>query len=220
MLTRSRVAAAALEVFSAGGLAGLTMRAVAAELDVTVRALYRYVDDRRDLLAVVAVEFQQRLPRITATGDLRDDLERHATELRRLFAGYPEAMAIGLVEGVMPASTAFYESNESVMRLLVDHGLGVDDAYLAVTALVRDAWSIVSLYDRGVAAAGVSGGAAPPVPASNEPDAVGATVDAERFPLSAGATPRTGDEFARHALTLLLDWVDSRIAAATVRCDP
>ncbi|GAA0482497.1 TetR family transcriptional regulator [Paractinoplanes deccanensis] len=49
-----RLAEAALAVIDRDGLAGLTMRAVAAELGMSTMALYRYVADRSELELLVA----------------------------------------------------------------------------------------------------------------------------------------------------------------------
>jgi AcrR family transcriptional regulator len=54
-LTPDRLAAAALAVLDRDGAAGLTMRAVAAELGMSTMALYRYVEDR-DQLELLLVE--------------------------------------------------------------------------------------------------------------------------------------------------------------------
>ncbi|MYV59771.1 TetR family transcriptional regulator, partial [Streptomyces sp. SID4931] len=50
VLTRESIAAKALEMAGAQGFASLTMRALATELGVTVRALYNYVEDRQDVV--------------------------------------------------------------------------------------------------------------------------------------------------------------------------
>ncbi|MEU9588437.1 TetR/AcrR family transcriptional regulator [Streptomyces sp. NPDC048193] len=52
-LTPDRLASAALAVIDRGGLAGLSMRAVAQELGVSTMGLYRYVQDREELERLV-----------------------------------------------------------------------------------------------------------------------------------------------------------------------
>jgi Tetracyclin repressor-like, C-terminal domain/Bacterial regulatory proteins, tetR family len=52
-LTQDQIAAAALAVIDRGGLAGLSMRAVAGELGTSTMALYRYVSDRQELEGLV-----------------------------------------------------------------------------------------------------------------------------------------------------------------------
>lgn len=68
-LDRETIVHAALAFIDRGGAQGLTMRALAHELDVVPMALYRYVHGREDLLeGVVALLLEGVL------GDLNDDL--------------------------------------------------------------------------------------------------------------------------------------------------
>lgn len=59
-LSRAAVVDAARELLMNEGLNGLSLRRLAARLDVTAAALYAYVDNKRDLLeAVIESEFQK-----------------------------------------------------------------------------------------------------------------------------------------------------------------
>lgn len=53
-LNRERIAASALALIDANGLAGLSMRKLGAELGVEAMSLYHYVDNKSDLLDAVA----------------------------------------------------------------------------------------------------------------------------------------------------------------------
>lgn len=53
-LNRQRIAAVALELIDANGLAGLSMRKLGAELGVEAMSLYHYVESKNDLLDAVA----------------------------------------------------------------------------------------------------------------------------------------------------------------------
>lgn len=59
-LSRAAVVGAARELLMSEGLSGLSLRRLAARLDVTAAALYAYVDNKRDLLqAVIEGEFER-----------------------------------------------------------------------------------------------------------------------------------------------------------------
>jgi AcrR family transcriptional regulator len=59
-LSRAAVVDAARELLMSEGLNGLSLRRLAARLEVTAAALYAYVDNKRDLLeAVIEVEFER-----------------------------------------------------------------------------------------------------------------------------------------------------------------
>jgi AcrR family transcriptional regulator len=59
-LSRAAVVDAARELLTSEGLNGLSLRRLAARLDVTAAALYAYVDNKQDLLeAVIASEFER-----------------------------------------------------------------------------------------------------------------------------------------------------------------
>ncbi|MEM1332916.1 MAG: helix-turn-helix domain-containing protein, partial [Actinomycetota bacterium] len=62
-LTRERLAGAALEIAGSEGFRSVTMRRVAEHLGVTVRALYRHVSDRQDLVDLTAATFLAAAPR-------------------------------------------------------------------------------------------------------------------------------------------------------------
>lgn len=54
LLSRERIASAALELIDANGLSGLSMRKLGAELGVEAMSLYHYVKNKDDLLDAVA----------------------------------------------------------------------------------------------------------------------------------------------------------------------
>ncbi|PPK69438.1 TetR/AcrR family transcriptional regulator C-terminal domain-containing protein [Actinokineospora auranticolor] len=89
-LTRARVVAAAMEIADTQGLAGLSMRAVAAKLGVAAMAPYRYVDSKEDLILLMMDEsmgeavFPEGAPRSWRAG-----LELAARQQWRMFRRHP-----------------------------------------------------------------------------------------------------------------------------------
>ncbi|HEY6479627.1 MAG TPA: TetR/AcrR family transcriptional regulator C-terminal domain-containing protein, partial [Streptosporangiaceae bacterium] len=93
-LTPGRIIAAAMAVADAEGLAGLSMRRVAAELGMATMSLYRHVADKDDLLLKMmdAAFGELRLPPRPAggpAGGWRDDLELAARTLWAMFHRHP-----------------------------------------------------------------------------------------------------------------------------------
>ncbi|GII24430.1 TetR/AcrR family transcriptional regulator [Planosporangium mesophilum] len=81
--SRARIAAAAVAVADAEGLAAVSMRRVAAEIGAAPASLYRYVTSRDDLIDLMAdatsAEFDLSRP---ATGEWLDDLIRLGHQIR------------------------------------------------------------------------------------------------------------------------------------------
>jgi TetR/AcrR family transcriptional regulator, tetracycline repressor protein len=81
-LSRERIVAAALAVMDAEGLAGLTMRRVARELDAGAMSLYRHVASREELLDLVLDELAGVVPASRLTGEWRVDVAALARDVR------------------------------------------------------------------------------------------------------------------------------------------
>ncbi|MDQ4025496.1 MAG: TetR/AcrR family transcriptional regulator C-terminal domain-containing protein [Actinomycetota bacterium] len=71
---RARIAAAAMRLADAGGLAEVTMRKVAATIGAGATALYRYVDNRDELLQLMLDTALDELRFPPITGDAHADL--------------------------------------------------------------------------------------------------------------------------------------------------
>ena len=59
-LDRHRIAATAMEMIDEVGVEKLTMRALAARLDVSAMALYHHVEDKDELLRLVGSRYSPR----------------------------------------------------------------------------------------------------------------------------------------------------------------
>ncbi len=84
---KAEIAAAALRLADAGGLAAVSMRAVATELGTAAASLYRYVDNREDVLDLMVDAAVAELGRRPVTGDWLDDMtalaKRQLDNMRR-----------------------------------------------------------------------------------------------------------------------------------------
>lgn len=81
-LSGARIAAKAVEIADAKGLEAVTMRTLAAELDVAPMAAYRFVDGKDDLLTLMVNEVQAELA--IPEGPWREVLREYALQTRDL----------------------------------------------------------------------------------------------------------------------------------------
>lgn len=89
-LTVDRIAAAAIEVADAEGLAAVSMQQVAARLDVTKMALYRHVASKAELVAVMTESAVGEPPDLSAVpGGWRPRLVRWAELMRAAWQRHP-----------------------------------------------------------------------------------------------------------------------------------
>ncbi|MCW0214321.1 MAG: TetR/AcrR family transcriptional regulator C-terminal domain-containing protein [Pseudonocardia sp.] len=87
---RARIAVAAVTLADAGGLAAVSMRKVASAVGAGAASLYRYVDNRDELLELMADAVAGELDTDrTGTGDWRADLVAVARDLERLHQRHP-----------------------------------------------------------------------------------------------------------------------------------
>ncbi|MFD4294690.1 TetR/AcrR family transcriptional regulator [Rhodococcus sp. NPDC058532] len=105
VLTREIIGAKALEMAGAEGFRSITMRALAAELGVTVRALYNYVEDRQEVidLAVGLMITAWNPPELNPEA-WEASVTDYANSLRELYRRWPRALLIALDEDAPPAS--------------------------------------------------------------------------------------------------------------------
>ncbi|MDX3100294.1 TetR/AcrR family transcriptional regulator [Nonomuraea angiospora] len=144
-LTRERIARAALRVLGASGPAELTMRNVAADLQVSPRALYNYVADRDDLLREVLGVCQADRPRPRLDpARWRESLAGYCRELRAWYRAYPGMLALARAEDLTHlAAPDLLRADDALVGFFLDIGLSPQDAYRA--------WSITVLQVAGFA---------------------------------------------------------------------
>lgn len=124
-LSRDQVVAAAIDV----GIENLTMAAVADRLNTSHQALYRWVRNRDELVALVADVYAQAL-RVDITPadheDWRGWLRRFADGLRRIVLEIPGFAAEGLT--TFRTTLPFLRINQAAMRVLTDAGFAPSQA--------------------------------------------------------------------------------------------
>jgi len=126
-LTRDAVVAAGLAIGDAEGLDAVSLRRIAGELGVTPMALYRYVENKDELLDEMldAVWGQVEIPN-PAAGDWWDGLARLAGSTRATFLSHPAAAAIAATHP--GGGRNIVRVVEAILALLERAGLDTEQA--------------------------------------------------------------------------------------------
>ncbi|GLW52242.1 TetR/AcrR family transcriptional regulator [Kitasatospora phosalacinea] len=135
-LTAERIVAAAVAVADDEGLEALSMRRVAAELDVATMSLYRHVPDKDGLLHRMMDLVFADVSFIPAQGALgwRARLDLAAHLLWELFRAHPWLASALSVTRPQPVANAL-PFGEWVLSALAAEGLGVEDVFTAYLTL-------------------------------------------------------------------------------------
>lgn len=134
-LTHEKIARAAIEIADAEGLAGLSMRKVAAKVGAGTMSLYRYVtnkdDDLLDLM-VDTVLAENPVPD-EPSGDWRFDLAESARRSRRMAHRHP--WALPLILGRPSVGPNWMRQTEYGLACVVGLGLPMDRMLDLVTTV-------------------------------------------------------------------------------------
>lgn len=140
-LTRQLVVEAALRVLDGGGIDAVTLRSVAAELDVKAPALYHHVRGKQELLDEMGTEVQRRVVAALAgrtwSGDWSDDLAAYADALRAEYRAHRDGART--FSGTLITDPAVLRAQEPWLRRWIASGVTADlafDATELVTAFV------------------------------------------------------------------------------------
>ena len=111
-LDRRGIADAAIELADAGGLEAVSMRAVAGRLGTSASALYRYVDDRSELLDLMADRVAAELrPYPAPSPEWLEPMVQLAAAQRTLHERHSWLMALGYrTSSIGPESLAYFDS--------------------------------------------------------------------------------------------------------------
>lgn len=216
-LTIERIVRAATDIAEEEGVAGLSMRRVAARLGVSATNLYTYVPDKSALLAVMLdTMIAGAPPPHTLAGGWRDQVAAWARSDLHDYRAHPWLVDLISVEHPMgPGALAWLDS---ALRVFAGTGL-TDREILTVIEAVES-------YARGhaVRAVGADRAARKAVPGGGswsdaQDDYLAARPEIVRFPAVCALTD-TGpdvDEVFEEGLAWLLDGIESRIRAADRR---
>lgn len=149
-LTRELIAERALQLAGVEGFPAVTMRRLAAELGVTVRALYNYVTDRQEVVELATRALTAHWePVALSPGRWEDDLRAYCARLRALYRRYPRALLVSLDETVGPGGVhpARLRNPDAILGLLRDVGLAPASAFRVHTELGLKLFAFALLVD-------------------------------------------------------------------------
>lgn len=136
-LTLDRIIASATALADASGVASLTMRSLANELDVTPMSLYRYIANKEALLDHMVDAVFGEIEAPTIGNDWRQEMLQHAHSARRALLAHP--WALSLIEtrtNPGPATLAHRNAMIGTLRTagfsmpLTAHAFAILDAYV------------------------------------------------------------------------------------------
>jgi len=136
-LTREAIVVAALATMDRDGIDAFSMRRLAAELGVTVQALYWHFENKDALCLAVVERARNELAAVPlGRGTPARRLEQHLRALRSHWRAHPSAMALGRR---YPPSAAGAFVDQGV-ALVEEIGFGPDEAIAKYRALV---WTVL-----------------------------------------------------------------------------
>jgi TetR/AcrR family tetracycline transcriptional repressor len=119
-LTTDAIVAAAVRALQKDGLAGLSMRQLAAVLDVTPAAIYHHVKGKDELLDLCAVQIVAQIPRPDPALPWPRRLRSLILEQQRVFMRYPGLARYLLIH--RESSLASLQWAEAVLAVMHDAG--------------------------------------------------------------------------------------------------
>jgi AcrR family transcriptional regulator len=142
-ISRGQIVEAALRSLRTTGFEQMTIRSLAADLDVAPMSLYRYIRDKDDLMDEVVEELLiQSRPMPGSTGTWQSRLTVAAERLRRLLVREPGALYVYLRHPVI--SPTAIRRMEMMLKILRDAGYD--------TASSKTAYAALQTYTVGFAA--------------------------------------------------------------------
>jgi TetR/AcrR family tetracycline transcriptional repressor len=131
-LSRDRIVEAALDLIDRAGLQGLTMRALAQELQADPMAVYRHVRDKEELLGAMCDRLLVALDPIDPEQGWEPQLRRLAEQIRERFAARPALLPALAAAPVTPTSL---QIAADTVALLIRAGASARDAAAGVSAV-------------------------------------------------------------------------------------
>jgi AcrR family transcriptional regulator len=149
-LTRDRILLAALKILDEQGLDGLSMRKLAAALNVEAMSLYNYIKDKRDLLGGVADRVLSQIEMPDASRPWSERLERIALDLYRALARHPALVTILATEQGRPSSLKVMQGIDSMVAALAEAGLTPQQQVNAFRGLLAMVLGSVFAHTQGL----------------------------------------------------------------------
>lgn len=207
------IGAAAVAIADADGLDAVSMKSVAAAVGFTTMSLYRYVDSKDELGAVMLdVAYGPPDLRFGPDDGWRDRITRWAREISSRRFAHPWATEVRQVSP--PLTPNLIRWTESGLEAL--EGLPLTSQQRLSALLAIDGWG--QNHVRQTIQMGLTGPADPGTPQGGYLELIGSLVDKDAFPRLTAAGSEVGDddedffdeEFA-YGLGLLLDGIEALV---------
>lgn len=134
MTSRAQILAAARRLIDRDGWQKLTIRGLAAELDVGVTTLYHHVRDKEDLLVQLLNEYAEQVGRPRLPSDPRDRIVAVATTIHDNLAAWPWAVEVLTADDLLGESALWMV--ETILASAVECGRTPEEA----VDLYRNVW--------------------------------------------------------------------------------
>lgn len=214
----AEIGAAAVAIADAEGLDAISMKSVANAVGFTTMSLYRYVDSKDELSAVMVDAAYGPADLQYAPGQgWRERITRWAREIGARRMAHPWTTEVRLASPPLTPNTIGWM--ESGLEALEDTPLTSQQRFSTLLAI--DGWG--QNHVRQTVQMGLTGPADPDSPQGAYLELVGELVDAAAFPRLAAAGPEAlgddddafFDEEFDHGLGLLLDGIEALIARSS-----
>jgi TetR/AcrR family tetracycline transcriptional repressor len=205
-LSRERILETARRIVDAGGLPALSMRRLAQELDVWPMSIYRYFENKEELLDAMAATAAEGIVLPSRRAGWRAQLRSLLRGAHASIAGDPGAMGGRLPSAFL--SPGALRVSEAGMRVLVTAGLDAEEA--------ADAWRALLSYTLGSATFRL--GVAPDEAVRRTRSAIAALPDDE-YPTLLATADELAASFAaqdafEYGLERMLDGLAGRVRSA------
>ena len=180
-LDRELVVRAALDLLDAEGLDGLTLRKIAAALNVKAPALYWHFQNKQQLLDEMATQMARDAVSTAEPGDASwpEQLRELATGMRSMLRSRRDGAR--LFGGTAMTDTAPVVAGEPLLQSLIDAGADLRSAVAATRTMSCFVIGFVLEEEGAVSPAGARD-------PRFDPEARRERIDAERFPLTAASS--------------------------------
>lgn len=132
-LSRERVLTCAVSIADRDGIGALTMRSLAAVLEVKPMSLYYYVANKGEILDAIVDMVYAEIDVPSVDGDWDNEMRRRAASVRDALARHP--WAIGLLESRTAPGQATLRHHDATLGVLRGAGFSVQSAAHAYALL-------------------------------------------------------------------------------------
>ncbi|MCV9994401.1 TetR/AcrR family transcriptional regulator [Paeniglutamicibacter sp. ZC-3] len=132
-LSRERVLTCAVSIADRDGIGALTMRSLAAVLEVKPMSLYYYVANKGEILDAIVDMVYAEIDVPSVNGDWDNEMRRRAASVRDALARHP--WAIGLLESRTAPGQATLRHHDATLGVLRGAGFSVQSAAHAYALL-------------------------------------------------------------------------------------